>query len=466
MGLIAAIAAALCEIQGFVAWPVGLICLLWPTSRTRRTYYELAIWVSTAALTTALYLVGFSFHNNSCSVEGGQQGLRRRYAVVHPVQLGRFVVVLIGNVVPVSLSAVPARYLLVFELLGSAIILSAVYVVVQSIRDRRRGVNPLPLVLIVFAFLFDLMVAASHLGEGPTAAGLNRFTMPNLILLTGIAVYACVDAPTLRKLREPVSRRDRLRTLEFAVLLALLVAQCVLATRFGITQGTVMRGGGETIGRVVVNLDRVPHAKRACYFESQVVGPPLYELQAVLGIAERNHLSVFQNSTSRHFRDMGPPILQQCVFGAGIASALLPQGLSDDHIRRLSRRAEVVHRLGGRWRPWWDPYRQACRSTYPPASSLVRRRFRGSSTSQSRCATVRSPRRGRQVLPFILMLFRSSSRPIDRPTLPFGARMLIPVCLRPSGRRRQWHPVPMSQRALHGVRSYNLANEIAQAPRW
>ena len=328
MGLIAAIAAALCEIQGFVAWPVGLICLLWPTSRTRRTYYELAIWVSTAALTTALYLVGFSFHNNSCSVEGGQQGsCSFRYAVVHPVQLGRFVVVLIGNVVPVSLSAVPARYLLVFELLGSAIILSAVYVVVQSIRDRRRGVNPLPLVLIVFAFLFDLMVAASHLGEGPTAAGLNRFTMPNLILLTGIAVYACAHAPTLRKLREPVSRRDRLRTLQFAVLLALLVAQCVLATRFGITQGTVMRGGGETIGRVVVNLDRVPHAKRACYFESQVVGPPLYELQAVLGIAERNHLSVFQNSTSRHFRDMGPPILQQCVFGAGIASALLPQGI-------------------------------------------------------------------------------------------------------------------------------------------
>ena len=332
LALVAVICASLSEIQGFIAWPVGLICLLWTNARARRTYYESAIWISAAVLTVAIYLHGFSFHNNSCSIEGGQQGgCSFGYALMHPIQLVRFVAVLVGNVVPRSISAVPNHDLVVYELLGSVLCLASLLIVVQSIRDRRKGRNPLPLILIVFALLFDLMLAASHLGEGVQAAGLNRFTMPNVILLVGILVYVLAHVPNLRAWRAPVNRRGRLTIVGFAAVIALLVAQCVLSTQFGITQGNLFRASALTIGRVVVNLDRVPKAQEACYLESQVVGPPLANLQTDLEGASQNDLSVFQPPTRHLFEHLGLPTLAQCLQGAGVANVLLPNGMVGAH---------------------------------------------------------------------------------------------------------------------------------------
>ena len=42
-----------------------------------------------------------------------------------------------------------------------------------------------------------------------------------------------------------------------------------------------------------VNLNRIPSAIRACYFESMVVGPNIYSLEASHGQLERNHLTCF-----------------------------------------------------------------------------------------------------------------------------------------------------------------------------
>ena len=53
--------------------------------------------------------------------------------------------------------------------------------------------NPLPLLLIVFALLFDLIIAQGHLGEGLQSAGIDRFTMPNIILLVE---FLCTDGVT------------------------------------------------------------------------------------------------------------------------------------------------------------------------------------------------------------------------------------------------------------------------------
>jgi hypothetical protein len=240
-------------------------------------------------------------------------------------------VVLVGNVVPRSISSVPTQDLAICELIGSVLCIASVFIVVQSIRDRRNGINPLPLILIVFALLFDLMLATSHLGEGPQAAGLNRFTMPNVILLVGIAVYVWAHVPNVRALRAPATRRERLTVVGFAVLVALLVAQFALSTQFGITQGNAVREVDLTIGRVVVNLDRVPKAQRACYFESQVVGPPLADLQSDRETASQDDLSVFQVPTRHLFDDLGPPRLAQCVQGAGIANGNLPAAYVGKH---------------------------------------------------------------------------------------------------------------------------------------
>ena len=52
--------------------------------------------------------------------------------------------------------------MVVHEFLGAAIWIVGGFVIVGSIRDRRLGVNPLPLLLVAFAFQFDLMLALSR----------------------------------------------------------------------------------------------------------------------------------------------------------------------------------------------------------------------------------------------------------------------------------------------------------------
>ena len=73
------------------------------------------------------------------------------------------------------------------------------------------------------------------------------------------------------------------------LLITFVLVQCVLTTQFGISNAEDLQGINETSARVVVNLNRIPSAIRACYFESMVVGPNIYSLEAWRGHLERNH---------------------------------------------------------------------------------------------------------------------------------------------------------------------------------
>ncbi|HEY5023373.1 MAG TPA: Ig domain-containing protein [Acidimicrobiales bacterium] len=313
LGIVAAIAASLSFLQGFAVWPVGLICILWVTPWGRRTYYESAIWLSAAAITAVTYLHGYNTGNSTCLAEGGHRGAcSATFGLLHPVELIRYFIVLVGNVVPTSVPSLQARYLLAYELLGAVICVVAVFVVVQSIRELRRQASPLPLVLVAFGLLFDLMIALGHLGEGLLSAGIARFTMPNLILLVGIVVYAWGHVPSLQQTRGPIIGRERFKSLGFAALIACLVVQCVVTTQFGITKGSALERTNVTIARVAVNLDRIPVPRQPCYFESTVIGTPFFYLAYVRSLAEQNRLSVFQSGTRHLYRIEGPPTLPQC----------------------------------------------------------------------------------------------------------------------------------------------------------
>ena len=309
--IVAAVAASLAEVQGFVVWPVGLICVLWAGRRGHRAYFEGAIWIGSAALTTVIYLRGFVFAADTyiCVVEGGQRSkCSLTFGLLHPLELGRFFLILVGNVIPTN----PGRYLLAHELVGSALCIAAAFVVVQTIRERRVRTNPLPLVLIAFALMFDAILALSRLGEGVSGAGLNRYTMPNIVLLAGILVYAWKGLLNVEKPEKEMSWLQQIKPLARVMLVAFLILQCVVATRFGIRGGDSMKATSLNVARVVVNLDRIPSDRRACYFESVVVGPPISALNTALTIATQEHLSVFQDGAGEQFRLEGPPHVAHC----------------------------------------------------------------------------------------------------------------------------------------------------------
>ncbi len=333
LGIVAAVAGSLSEVLGFTLWPVGLICLFWTKPWLRRTYYESAIWVGAAAITAAVYLPGYSAVLDGCTAPSGNP-CSLSFGLRHPDQLVRFFLLLVTSVFPTSSLNwnTPPSYFGVLELLGVAIVVAAGTVLVQSIRARHRQdhTSPLPVLLIAFAVLVDLMFAVSRVGEGlPVALKYNRYTMPNVILLVGIVTYAWTHAPKLHQLQRPVDWHGWLRTLGVAMLIIFLLTQVSLSTKSGIANGRIMRQTEEADARVVVNLARIPITRRGCDVSVAVFnGVPtpseaLHFIAAPRRLALQNGLSIFEPRTKHALETEGLPNIVLCD---NITESSLPAG--------------------------------------------------------------------------------------------------------------------------------------------
>src|SRR2546426_9656183 len=144
------------------------------------------------------------------------------------------------------------------------------------------------------------MVSGSRVGLGVTAAGAIRYTMPNLVLLSGVLVYALRSVRNARPgARLRGGRLVRRNVVCTVAVTAFLVFQGVVATRFGITYGRAQRAYAVDVGRVVVNLAAVPDTKRDCYFTAAVVGPLLGQLCHAPGLLIRRRPRVIHGDSYR-----------------------------------------------------------------------------------------------------------------------------------------------------------------------
>ena len=199
-----AVAASLTALAGFLVWPVGLLCLAWASPWTRRTLYECLSWLGAGIVTTAVYLPGYHLSG------GAGRDTRRVFHQLCRSPSGPLLPVPVGHegsVVPGGdrsqiLSHVSVKR---YEALGLVLLVVAIYVAVQSVRRRGHGEQmPLPLAMITFGFLWDIMTVIGRSSYNlDTALSNNRFVLPNLLLLTGIFVYALGRAELLW---EPVGR--------------------------------------------------------------------------------------------------------------------------------------------------------------------------------------------------------------------------------------------------------------------
>jgi hypothetical protein len=244
LAIILALAASLSTIQGFLCWPVGAICILWPP-RSRQPRPEIAIWSVAMVVTAAVYLHGFRFSQTSTCLAPVQ--CTTHYELHHVSTTLGFYFALIGNVVPGQTTGLvprvhdPAR----FVLLGVVLFVTALWVLVQS--WRRRGGSermPVPGLLIVFSLLFDLTIAVGRGGTGVAGAvSHNRYVMANLILLTGIVVYGLARVPLARRSWAASNGGAKAYGpgLALAMLAVLLVVQVAVATPFGFTNARALR---------------------------------------------------------------------------------------------------------------------------------------------------------------------------------------------------------------------------------
>ena len=84
LGVLAAVAGSLSDVQGLSLWLVGLVCLIWTQPRGRRMYAEIALWLSASTVTCATYFTDYRFANTQC-VPASRCSLG--YELQHPLLL-------------------------------------------------------------------------------------------------------------------------------------------------------------------------------------------------------------------------------------------------------------------------------------------------------------------------------------------------------------------------------------------
>ncbi len=323
----AAVGASLSYIQGFILWPLAVIGVFWLEGWTRRSRRKVAVVAVVAAVTAAIYVHGFSFGLSNCE----SFGIYGRYcssnlALHHPLETLQYMVVLMGNVLPGGtggLLGLPQNF--THELIGIVLLVVALFIVVQSWRHRAtRDSVPLPLMLILFALVNDVFIAIGRYllwDIARTSAMSSRYSMPNLVLLTGIAIYALKRVPGAPKTSSGDTRRQTLAWAVPLVLVCVLGVQVVGATRYGIIQGAQNRSFFLSQARVAANISRFPASTRPCELSFLLDGiwSPTQAVRVMdpkISDVTKDHLGQFALVPYGLYQDEpAPPLSGECVSG-------------------------------------------------------------------------------------------------------------------------------------------------------
>ncbi len=211
---VAAVVASYSSLQGLLLWPVGFLYAL----GRGRSRLQLAAWFVLAVVVTAIY----EWHiGNIYTVTSPT------FALDHPVLAVRYLLHLMGNIVPVHHTAFALALLA-----ASALVLWGV-LRRQVPASRLR----LPLALWLSGLLFDILVTVGRLQLNAPFS--SRYTTYGLVLLIGVylgVVTLLNPPPRLRALPRTLVLRPW-RSALAGVVLALVILQVVWSIPNGLDQG-------------------------------------------------------------------------------------------------------------------------------------------------------------------------------------------------------------------------------------
>ena len=310
VAIIAATLSYLGAVQGFIVWPIGAIYILWSQRPTRQKRSTLGMWVGGFLVMVILYFIGYNRHLTSCSP---YLGCTPTSALHHLFSAFRYFLILVGNVIPGAFTSNrPGTYfgpkpssLVRYEIVGAGLLAAGVFILIQSWRKRRTSEPlPLPLLLIAFAMLYDASITWGRIGEGLTGPVVNnRYAVPNLVLLVGVAIYAWAHIPSFHV--PPLGSRARIGAtwVMLVALAAFICTQAVVATSVGLTAAQNTQNYQMDGARLVTNLSRVPPQYRDCELSHYLI--PVDHVRQ----AAKDQLGEFSPTVYRKYRSLGPPAL-------------------------------------------------------------------------------------------------------------------------------------------------------------
>ena len=318
LAAIAAVVASFSFVQGLALWPVGLVLILFSVPLTRKTAVEVGVWLGAAAVTTGLYFWNFNLAGtNSLCIKHCGVG----YSLSHPGLTLSYWTRMVGNIIPSRPSSFgPVRSLLpgptgaMQIVLGGILTAAAVFVVIQSLRERRRKpMVALPLGIVAFALLADMMIVSGRVSLG--SPGSAEYTLTQTILLAGLYIFAWEHSYELLAVARPVRRGGWKIAISACVGLSLLVLVSVFASaQFGLDEAEAVSANQQQSGQLAVNMAEVPKDLQSCYVDL-IIDQDLLALndlgftRASIDVAEHDKLAMFGPAVIGQFRAEGPPRL-------------------------------------------------------------------------------------------------------------------------------------------------------------
>ena len=269
VALIGAVLASYSGFQGLLVWPAALPYLVDPgtTWRTR------GIWTGLGAVAWLVYFAGLNLQPS------GIGGSSVYFALEHPLAAGRYLLVLVGSVIPVPLST--ATFLV-----GGVILALSAVAFVWSCTSRRVRTDPalrFPAALLIYGVLFALATTVGRSSFGTLEATSPRYTTSVLVLLTGLYLVL------LRWSRHTPHQPTMVGSTLLGTCGLIIAVQFVASMQSGWQTGPQARSARLLAADLVVNLDRAPPS----LVQDFVYPYPGPFLPAQVNVLERYHLSIF-----------------------------------------------------------------------------------------------------------------------------------------------------------------------------
>ena len=289
-------AASFSSFQGLLAWPVGLLVILWCSlGRARKLSYAV-MWLAAGALTTGLYYWHYTFQG------GGSIGLG--FDIRNPQLVTEYFLAAVGTVFPMG----GAGSVSLHALIGIPLSLAGIWVLAATGRTRARTAGPhalpFPATLILFALLFDASIALGRVSLGMVGALASRDTMANLLLVLG-------NPPVRLRAHADVADRvfDEHRS---SASPARPDSPSSSSPRSHPARSTASNMPGPSswkrvqAARIAVNLSDIPVVARGQLVSDDVFAP--YRQDPIdFTIVRQDQLGAFAPGPYEHYRALGPP---------------------------------------------------------------------------------------------------------------------------------------------------------------
>ena len=318
-----AVGSSLCCIQGMIAWPVGLLVILWAPNHIQRRWRSLTVWLSSSILMILIFSINYNAGYNGCVADAAS--CSPTYSLHHPAAALSFFTTLIGNIIPTTTSALWSgadQHLQIHQHLGLAILAISLFVIVVSFRYRFvLSSSYLAPAFISAGLIWDILITVGRVGVGQQVALQSHYNTPQVLIALGLVfgMFSFFELANSNLLGTGTqSSKLGIPRTSLALLCFLFFFVIVSEDVIGYQNSHRNYSWNTYTAGVLVNLDQVPTEKRGCYINA-VLGYGLYtpreaesRYRTQLQFLQNHQFSTFYLPTYNFYRQQGLPLIPNC----------------------------------------------------------------------------------------------------------------------------------------------------------